>query len=205
MSCPVQQQDSKQRQSSTNKERRGWGGEVSVPVAPGPQLVLAAIPWEQITTEQEWCMQTYCWCGHTIIFSRLDKQTTSAVPSQHIAAQPTHDIPQDVIRQHAHSEPHHWLKGLEKVTPSPSASLMHKKFCAAAVSRMEEVLLPPCSCWEMRNACVFLSRLLMMGTNTPPARAVVDGIAGQMAHSAAWKQQQPPHLVSIGFFVNIDL
>mmetsp|Transcript_35697 Transcript_35697/g.43048 ORF Transcript_35697/g.43048 Transcript_35697/m.43048 type:complete len:252 (+) Transcript_35697:1462-2217(+) len=81
----------------------------------------------------------------------------------------------------------HWLKGLVKTTPSSSASLIHKKFCAAAVRRIEDVLLPPWSCCAIKYERVLLSRLLMIGTNTPPARAVVEGIAGQIAISAAWR------------------
>jgi hypothetical protein len=64
---------------------------------------------------------------------------------------------------------------------------MHRKFCAAAEMSNVDVALPPWSCCPMRYALVRLSREFTMGTNTPAARAVVDGIAGDKTVSAACK------------------
>mmetsp|Transcript_185 Transcript_185/g.791 ORF Transcript_185/g.791 Transcript_185/m.791 type:complete len:235 (-) Transcript_185:475-1179(-) len=68
--------------------------------------------------------------------------------------------------------------------PMPVAICMHRKFCAAALTRRHEVTLPPCSCCDIRYVLVRSSRELTIGTNTPAALAVVLGIAGDRTASA---------------------
>lgn len=74
---------------------------------------------------------------------------------------------------------------------------MHSKFWAAAVRKRADELTEPWNWACTRNAPSFLddaslgwdpaprARESMMGMNTPPARAVVDGMAGARTASAA--------------------
>ena len=81
-------------------------------------------------------------------------------------------------------------------TPSSVASFMHSRFCAAAVRNMAEELTEPWN-WVLTKKAPSLSREgslgllpeereseLMMGMKIPPARAVVEGMAGAMSASA---------------------
>mmetsp|Transcript_9558 Transcript_9558/g.33302 ORF Transcript_9558/g.33302 Transcript_9558/m.33302 type:complete len:231 (+) Transcript_9558:491-1183(+) len=79
--------------------------------------------------------------------------------------------------------------------PVTSAQILSvRRFCAAPVIHMAEECAHACSCVWMRYAPIlsavgpgslpaFFASDLMMGRNTPPALAVVEGIAGEMTAS----------------------
>mmetsp|Transcript_16988 Transcript_16988/g.40534 ORF Transcript_16988/g.40534 Transcript_16988/m.40534 type:complete len:242 (+) Transcript_16988:472-1197(+) len=82
-------------------------------------------------------------------------------------------------------------------TPMEPASLLQRRFCAAPVMKRAEVMPPVCRTVVTRYAPMRRSvplagsepqareRLEMIGSMTPPWRAVVDGIPGQMIASVA--------------------
>mmetsp|Transcript_14037 Transcript_14037/g.42362 ORF Transcript_14037/g.42362 Transcript_14037/m.42362 type:complete len:237 (+) Transcript_14037:3050-3760(+) len=90
----------------------------------------------------------------------------------------------------------HVSHGLAIWTPSSAASFIHSRFCAAAVRNMALLLTLPWNCDMTRKLPSFLllgslgllpaarDREFMMGMKMPPARAVVDGMAGAISASA---------------------
>ena len=76
------------------------------------------------------------------------------------------------------------MNGFVNGIPMPMAICMHRKFCAAALTSRHDVTFPPCNCCDIKYVLVRGSKLLTMGTKTPAARAVVDGIAGDRNASA---------------------
>ena len=88
-----------------------------------------------------------------------------------------------------HAALNHVSHGDAITTPRLAASFSDNKFCAAAVMHIAEECPDDCSCVWMRNAPsllavgpgsdpAFFASDLMIGRYTPPARAVVEGIAG---------------------------
>ena len=87
-----------------------------------------------------------------------------------------------------------------------AASLSASRFCAAAVRKSAEECAQLCSCACTRNApsrpavapgrlpaCLDSDR--MMGRNTPPARAVVLGMAGEMSASDSTRPYDSPSVL----------